>query len=447
MLRIRLWSFPSRWASLGCFWAAICMVSVQWTQGQEAANDQARPKTKINEMLARLNDQFAQKRFGDGWAQGLREIVEMGPEAVPDLIVELDATDDDIMLRNLGFLLRAIGDKRAVPALIRALPKTLRKPGSDMGLRAEDAELMAFMQKHDLDATNRDKLYSFGRPVREIGGALQKLTGVKQDEEELYHVFRQGGLLQQHMQRLLFHRCAQRWADWWEKNWREHISDAKYALVQLPAEEALPVKLFPSGPGVKIEGRSSGHTAEPEDDPNARREVFYDLDTGRMLALPKELQALKDDPNRLDKIQNWAAREGFDLMGTMYHHPGSERPYYAIRGLGLTAWEVDTARFRSIAGEIKKEDPIVMGRPAGGLLLHFDPERNAYDPTATAAFLFLTRESTYGALFVGVEVLDTNVKLGMPMQGDQALNPVGFSKGRRFSFQIVDSGQGDDQAK
>ena len=51
----------------------------------------------------------------------LKALVDEGPAAVPELIAELDATDDDIMLRNLGFILRAIGDKRAVPALIRAL--------------------------------------------------------------------------------------------------------------------------------------------------------------------------------------------------------------------------------------------------------------------------------------------------------------------------------------
>jgi hypothetical protein len=235
----------------------------------------------------------------------------------------------------------------------------------------------------------------------------------------------------------MFHRCAQRWADWWEKNWKEHVADVHFALVRLPSEEPLPVKLFPSGPGVKIDGRSSGHIAEAEDDPNARREVFYDLDTGRMVPLPDQFKALPDDPYRLDKIQNWAAQEGFDLMGTTYQPAGEEKRFYAIRGLGLTAWEIDTTRYKSIDLEIKKDTPMIMGRPAGGLLLHFDITRNAYDPAANAAFLFLTREATYGVLFVGVEVTDTNVKIGEPSRGDQALNPIGFYKGRRFSFQIV----------
>jgi hypothetical protein len=70
--------------------------------------------------------------------------------------------------------------------------------------------------------------------------------------------------------------------------------------------------------------------------------------------------------------------------------------------------------------------------------MHFDQQRRAPDPVAMAAFLFVTREGTYGALFVGVEVRDTNVKPGVPLQGDEALNPVGFRKGRRFSVKIVE---------
>ena len=105
--------------------------------------------------------------------------------------------------------------------------------------------------------------YSFGRPVREIGAALQTLAGTKQGEEELYGVFLEGSTLQQYMQRQIFQRCAERWANWWEKHWKEHVSDVHYALVELPGEEPIPVKLFPSGPGVKIGGRSSGHIAVP----------------------------------------------------------------------------------------------------------------------------------------------------------------------------------------
>ncbi len=415
----------------------------QAAQRQADGDVRVRPDSRVNRLLDALDQEYKAKQFSEAWAWHLKSIVEIGKDAVPDLIKELDATDSDIMLRNLGFMLRAIGDKRALPALIRAFPKTLRKPGSDMGLRAEDKELLAFMQKHDLDKTDRANMYGFGRPVREISGALETLSGVKHGEEELYGVMLREGLLPQHFQRQLYRRCAERWAAWWESQWEEHVTDKSFALVRLPPEEPLPVKLFPSGAGVKMASGGSGYTAEPDDGAAARRTVFYDLDTGRSLRMPEALTALKEDPSRLDKIHDWAAQEGFDLMGTMYQPAGSEKRYYAIRALGLTAWEITPDRYQTIDGEIKKEEPMAMGRPAAGLLLHYDAKRGEYDPTAPTAFLFLTRESTYGVLHVGVEVLDTNVKIGVPVQGDPALNPVGFAKGRRFSYRLVDSGEGN----
>jgi len=408
---------------------------------QPSPLSRVRPDSTVNKLLDGLEEEAAVNRFKDSWAWRIKGLIDQGPEAVPDLIAELDVTDNDMMLRSLGFILRAIGDKRAASALIRALPKTLRKPGSDMGCRAEDPELMAFMKKHDLDKEDRGEHYGFGRPVREIGGALEKLTGANQREEEIYHTFLGGSPRQQQLQRRLFHACAERWAKWWEKNWKEHVSDEKYAVVNLPKNEDLPIAAFPHGRGIKIAGSSSGHTAEADSDPKARREVFYDLDTGRMLGLPEQLQMLKDDPNRLDKIQAWAAREGFDLMGTMFQPAGSDKAYYAIRNLGMTAWEIDADRYARIDGELRQPEPPNLEKPAGGLLLRYDDEKGDYDPAANAAFLFITREGATGALFVGVEVLDTNVKVGMPAMGDQNLNPDGFMKGRRFGYKVVEAGE------
>src|SRR5688500_19468201 len=104
----------------------------------------------------------------------MRELVAIGREAVPQLCAELDRTTE--MLRRLGFALRAIGDSRAVPALIRAIPKTLLPSSSDYGLIVHDEDLTAFMQFHDLDQSGRADLFGLGRPVREIVGALHALT-------------------------------------------------------------------------------------------------------------------------------------------------------------------------------------------------------------------------------------------------------------------------------
>src|SRR5438876_1921774 len=111
------------------------------------------------------------------WCLLMRELVAVGREAVPQLCVELDRTTEDRMLRRLGFALRAIGDARAVPALIRALPKTLLPSSSDYGLLVGDKELTLFMQTHDLRKTKGGMYFDLGRPVREIVATLHDLTG------------------------------------------------------------------------------------------------------------------------------------------------------------------------------------------------------------------------------------------------------------------------------
>ena len=82
------------------------------------------------------------------WAQTIRELATIGKAAVPELVAELDRTDRDATLRSLAFCLRAIGDPRAVPALIRAIPKALRPPGSDCGVTIADPDLRKFMLAH-----------------------------------------------------------------------------------------------------------------------------------------------------------------------------------------------------------------------------------------------------------------------------------------------------------
>ena len=95
------------------------------------------------------------------WCLLMRELVAVGREAVPQLCDELDRTTENRMLRRLGFALRAIGDPRAVPALIRAIPKTLLPSSSDYGLIVGDKELTDFMQTHDLNQRKgRDVLRS-----------------------------------------------------------------------------------------------------------------------------------------------------------------------------------------------------------------------------------------------------------------------------------------------
>ena len=110
---------------------------------QPAVDAQTR---RVRELIYMLRQHRVFSRC-DEWAGTIRELVEIGKPAVPELVAELNGTDRDATLRALGFTLRAIGDPRAVPGLIRAIPKTLRPPGSDCGVFVADQELRAFMPR------------------------------------------------------------------------------------------------------------------------------------------------------------------------------------------------------------------------------------------------------------------------------------------------------------
>lgn len=161
------------------------------------------------------------------WCAFMRELVTIGHDAVPELCAELDRTTEDRTLRRLAFAARAIGDARAAPALIRAIPKTLVPPSSDYGLIVADAALAAFMRKHDLrEGQQRGQYFDFGRPVRELFGALDKLTGQDFDDSELFGLHRSVDPRRSWYQRRLLTRQAERWQTWWEAHWREFTDDA-----------------------------------------------------------------------------------------------------------------------------------------------------------------------------------------------------------------------------
>ncbi len=395
-----------------------------------------RPATKIGKLLDELAEQNASgDLFHDVWARTLKAIVDLGPEAVPELIAELDATNDNMMLRCLGFTLRAIGDKRAVPALIRALPKTLFPPGSDMGLQAEDKVLAKFMQQHDLDKGDSGERYSFGRPVREIFGALHKLTGNSFDEEQIYHVFAEGTPRQQELKKELFARVAKSWADWWEQHWREHLKDPAYSRVNLPVFRPAATAPVPLGQKQRIKTGSSasGWILGSYVDPKTRT-AFLDLDTGRASGLPEKWRKANDIESHKAEIEAWAAQEGFDLMGTEYRSPENNQRCYALRPIGLQAWELGEKRWKMRSEDITFETLQREGSPVTGLLLHSDRNKAIVEPKRSATFLFKTREGTPGLLFVGIEVRDDSQKPGGAINGDVELQPIGFSKGRRFGW-------------
>ena len=172
----------------------------------------------------------------DDWATAIRELITIGKPAVPRLIEELDRTDSDKTLRAMGFVLRGIGDPRAVPALIRAIPRLIQPASSDFGLTIKnDPELLKFMWMNDIDHVGNNKevrnvnglvLFSYERPIREIMSALEKLTGQSLGWRELDSAdMKADGVIQLRRQRTLFLDHARKWADWWSHNWKNFVPE------------------------------------------------------------------------------------------------------------------------------------------------------------------------------------------------------------------------------
>jgi hypothetical protein len=361
-------------------------------------------------------------RNSKGWATAARRLTEIGKPAAPALIEELERTTADRPLRSLGFTLRAIGDPRAVPALIRAIPRTLVPTGSDYGLTMDDPGLLAFMRQHDLDNDDRGKGFLFARAYREITGALHSITGQRFNEDELIFIHLSGTPKQQWLGRWLFHGLASRWAVWWKQNWRKFTDDPVYSKISLPQlADAPPVAAisaeqpFPTGAKVNASGARGGVIVGP---PQAQEfyRTFIDLDTGRAVKWPKELP----ETAKGDEIAAFATKEGFDLRGTEYKPPGSDRSYYALQGLGLRAWQVDNGLYRTIETELRAAKLPNLVRRAGELLIDYDPATKTDHPENKATFLFVTREGATGILQLTalVNELHRPEDFGQPLRPD-----------------------------
>lgn len=401
-----------------------------------------RRATPAGALLTELADMNAgPDRFSDRWAQQLRKIANLGPDSVPELADELDRTNDDMMIRSLAFVLRAIGDRRAVPALIRSIPKTARPSGSDMGLqiRGTDEPLLRFMQQHDLASSNMENEYGLGRPVREVFGALEELTGQEFDEQQLYSVFLHDGDLpgQRHAKRALFQRVAEQWATWWREHGGELVDDAAYLKVELPTLAAPEsVSEVPADAMLRTDSGTSNWMLESiKRRPQGR--VFYDLDTGRADALPKRWRDKELTPEIINEIQEWAIHQEYDLMGDEMTPAGGES-VFVLRPLGLRSWELPKDRWKASIKNVSIASLQAEGRRNDHDVLactESDSGKLALEEPAT--FFYLTRQGTPGILYLGIQVQDDSLQPGGVTTGDNELDPVAFQKGRRFGISYL----------
>jgi hypothetical protein len=370
-------------------------------QDGKKPEDAAKPIPKpIADAIAVLRK--TQIREPQRWGPAIRTLAQIGRLAVPHLIEELDRTTEAPELQSLAFTLRAIGDPRAVPALIRAIPRTLVDNAGDNGLTVFNPALPEFRNG---TTRTRGRTAGYSRsapPYHEITGALHSLTGQRiNEEDELHFVGLEGSPRQRWLKLRLFHELVAHWAVWWKKNWQRFTDDPAYAKISLPLLPEAPQlpaaadQPFPTGNRLQVSNGPMNAIVGPPR-PQDYYRTFKDLDTGRELPWPGQLPA--SSKVKGDEVAAFAAREGLDLRGIEYTPPGSGLSYYAIQGLGLRAWQIDNSRYFTIENELRAGRPPKLDRPAGALLMDFDPETGVYYPENKATFLFVTREGTTGAL-------------------------------------------------
>ncbi|HKI19846.1 MAG TPA: hypothetical protein VKA15_18300, partial [Isosphaeraceae bacterium] len=278
----------------------------------------------------------------------------------------------------------------------------------------------------------RGRYFDFGRPEREIVGALQNLTGQNFDDLELLGLSRSDDPRRQSQQRRLFTRQARRWQTWWETHWREFVDDAAYQKVNLKVDdEPLTPATTRLGPNAKMEGSVIGATISPAIQEGKYAEYFYDLDTG---SSPKWPTHIPKDEARFDQKQlaDWAADNGVDLMCVTHRAPDGTQTF-VLRSFGMKAWEISQRDLRNIdkliaAGTLPK------GHDVGELLMHYDDESKRSAPDANAAFIYVTRERTMGLIETTDRVTRTanlTGRIGDPPGG------VGFQKGVRFNLKSI----------
>lgn len=364
----------------------------------QKAGDQTQ---RIRELIYFFRDYRVFSR-DEEWARTIRELAAIGKDAVPELIAELDRTDRDATIRSLAFTLRAIGDPRAVPTLIRAIPKALRPPGSDCGVVIVDPKLRAFLRAHQDFPDDQSDTVAIGRPVNEIITALEKITRHREprgvgDNDPLRHVMLGGTPEQQARQRAEYEDRRKLWQDWWSAHWQEFVTRAELKSVERPkSSEDLVEKagvarygaLFPTGPDVRL-GPVRRLRLTSLQYANGRSHL--DFDTGRTFTLYQGLRTA--DWDRPDDSWNlliaWYRRTGIDV-----------RCQGSPDGVDLHLWLVDDSRWDTIEAEVRKSEPLPLGREATSELARFGNKRTDYQYDRLATFLFTTRDSGRGIVQV-----------------------------------------------
>ena len=358
-------------------------------------------ETRVRELVYVLRHSLCFVRE-DEWSAAIRELIQIGEPAVPDLCAELDRTTREGSTRMIAFALRGIGDPRAVPALIRALPR--HDPGSNgIGQELSDPELLRFMTEHSISGRNhslrgRTPCFILENAVSEINATLRKLTRHNAGNEPRTR----GGLVTEKTEREMkagWADMAVRWETWWSQHNLDFVSEAEVQKLTAAAAwdeeiEAAGVAkfgpVFPTGPAVEL-GPVRDLVVEPQGTIDAK--AFLDLDSGRTLSYMQGFHGAAND------IGAWCRQAGVDADVTTLMNAG--KTANSLEGADTLVWQVENALWDRLPADIRQQAPLDLRR---GPWLHFRPVMDV-DPSGhldalPATFLFTTREHGRGILQV-----------------------------------------------
>jgi beta-lactamase regulating signal transducer with metallopeptidase domain len=319
----------------------------------------------------------------DVWAGAIRKLTTLGGPAVPELVKELQRGGRPYSQSAIAYTLRAIGDRRAVPGLIRALAHASSGAGSDYGgVTTTDPELDRFMTSHQRGTRNGSLGFNFGRSVTEITGTLEKLTGHSEGyEHQMYHnekgktasVIRELTPRMEEDFALGLRQASGKWRIWWNANKAGLLNPAQLAEAESwtvpplsdPVESAglaAHGSLIPFGPTVSFGPVTEVTLAHATDGWNGD---YLDFDSGKRLRIPQEIKEITGG-QRIPRSNQWFRQNGVDV-GTFWGWTLEGDKFIRLQNAhSCFVWPVDNARWETIEQEIRENHPLSLGDPQSG---------------------------------------------------------------------------------
>ncbi|MCE5229570.1 hypothetical protein LLG95_08240 [bacterium] len=336
------------------------------------------------------------------WAESVAELIRIGELAVPNICGELMRDNSAASQSALMMTLRAIGDKRAVPALIRRLEMDVPPGTADVGrLCTGDAELDVYLKQFGLDKFAPENMFALGRPITELCLALESLTGHSEGYGYLY--YKTHGAIAIEQAEIEFpdlierqRNAARRWRAWWEANKTSILGPAQIAQAEAwanpvwndPVEDAGMVAfgpMIPTGPGIVFKRAIEVTLYLWRRAGDVWSDFGIDFDRGMPVSCPSRLT----DPASRAK---WSTENGLDAVASTVRLADNdpEAPAHDFASLGgcdCLVWSIENSYWETIENDLRFGE-LRVGDPEDG----FGDCGTQYPRT----YLIRTRENGFG---------------------------------------------------